>query len=363
MEHIHLIQKHLRRKNIDAVLVSQPENRQYLSGYSALDTSISESSGHLLIPKSGEPFLLTDFRFQQQATEETTNFTISIYQKGLLQLLENLISKLALKTLAYEAHYFLCSNLSHLDKIAKKLTIQTIPITNLVEKIRLHKNSHELTAISKSVSLNEAVFQEIFPLIKPGMSEIDVAIQIENCMRHRGAERPSFETIVAGGPNGAKPHAVPSSRKLQCHEPIIIDMGLVLDGYCSDMTRTIVLDTPDTKTIEIIRLVRAAQLAALHSLKPSITCRSVDQTARNIIKQAGYGKSFGHALGHGVGLAVHEAPSLSSRNRSTLKPGMVITIEPGVYLPGWGGVRLENMVAITQEGYSLLNNDTTFLDI
>jgi Xaa-Pro aminopeptidase len=182
-------------------------------------------------------------------------------------------------------------------------------------------------------------------------------------MMRRGAEAAAFPTIVAAGPNGALPHAVPSERKIKEGETIIIDMGLKLDGYCSDMTRTVVLGRPDEKTVKIIRLVRAAQRAACKTIKAGILARDADRAARRIIAGAGYGGNFGHGLGHGVGLAVHEPPSLNRRRRNKLLPGMVVTVEPGIYLPGWGGVRLENMVVVEEKGCTILNRDKTFLDL
>jgi Xaa-Pro aminopeptidase len=182
-------------------------------------------------------------------------------------------------------------------------------------------------------------------------------------MMQKGAEAVAFPTIVAAGPHGALPHAVPTDRAINKGETIIIDMGLKLDGYCSDMTRTVVLGKPDQRTVKIIRLVRKAQRAALNIIKAGILVRDADRAARKVISGAGYGKNFGHGLGHGVGLAVHESPSLNRMRRNKLQAGMVVTVEPGIYLPGWGGVRLENMVVVEDNGCAILNQDKTFLDL
>jgi len=357
------LQRLLRRRRIDAFLVSQPENRRYLSGFSALDHSINESSGFLLIPKKGRPLLLTDFRYQLQADREAGRFDILIYQRGLLPLLKTILGKLAVTNLAFEPGYFLHAKYLLLAKLAHALPMQLTPLDGQIERLRLIKDAEELAAVKRSVALNEAVFKEIYPTIKPGQTEIEIALALENAMRLMGAERPSFDTIVAGGPNGALPHAVPSHRPLAPGEPIVIDMGLILAGYCSDMTRTIVLGAPDSHTVTLFRLVRQAQLAGLAALKPDVPGRDVDTAAREVIKKAGYGACFGHSLGHGVGLAVHEAPSLSSRNKKLLRPGMIVTVEPGVYVKGWGGIRLENMAVLTELGHEVLNRDTTFLDL
>ena len=357
------IRRTLRRHKVDAFLVAQPENRRYLSGYTACDTSINESSGVLLIPAKGEPFLFTDSRFDLQASAEAVGFTVQLYPRGLLATLDGLLPKLKVRRLAFESHYLLHATFQKLAKITDRHRIEMVPYTDLVEKLRVRKNSIELAKIEQSVLLNEEVFQEIYKGLRPGMSERQVAQAIENCMKEKGASGPSFETMVASGPNGALPHAVPSERQLRKGEPVVIDMGLILDGYCSDMTRTVALGTPDEKVVNLVRLVRKAQLAGTKAIRAGITGREVDRAAREVIVEGGFGKHFGHGLGHGVGLAVHEAPSLNKRYRKKLAAGMVVTVEPGIYLPDWGGIRLENMAVVTEQGSRLLNRDTTFLDI
>lgn len=363
VDQISRLQRILSGRGIDAILISQPDNRRYLSGFTGIDHSITESSGFLLIPRRGTPHLLTDFRYQIQAELDTTGFDIRLYQRGVLSLLKKILPKLGISSLAFEANYFLHSKFLALAKLAASLNLRLIPLDGIIERLRQIKTTEELNAIQRSVSLNEAVFQQVLPQIKPGQTEIEVAQLVENTMRQLGAERPSFDTIVASGPNGALPHAVPGKRQLKSGEPIIIDMGLVLSGYCSDMTRTIVLGTPDSQTVTLFRLVRQAQLAGLVALQPGVTGKHVDQAARSVIVDAGYGSNFGHALGHGVGLAVHESPSINTRNRTLLRPGMVVTIEPGIYIKGWGGIRLENMALVTPNGHKLLNQDTSFLDL
>ena len=353
----------LKRRKLDALLVSQPDNRHYLSGYTAHDTSIAESSGLLLIPAKGTPFLLTDSRFLLQAEKEAPDFTVRLYQNGLLALLKELLPKLGVRRLGFESHWTLHSFADRLANAAKGLKIELLPLSGLIEKERLCKSAAELLKIEASVKLNEEVFQQAFATMRPGQTERQVAGRIETLMRERGAQSPSFETIVAAGPNSALPHAVPSDRPIQAGEPIVIDMGLILDGYCSDMTRTVVLGQPDAKMVKISRIVRQAQLAATKIIRAGVTGREVDQAARRVIKEAGYGQYFGHGLGHGVGLAVHEGPSLNRSNRCQLRPGMVVTVEPGIYLEGWGGIRLENMVVVEEKGARLLNTDPTCLDL
>jgi len=238
-----------------------------------------------------------------------------------------------------------------------------VPVSGVVEKLRTVKSPAEIEKIRQSVHLNELVFKEAYRNLTPGQTEKEVAIAIESTMMRKGAEGVAFPTIVAAGSNAAVPHAVPTDRVIKEGETIIIDMGLKLDGYCSDMTRTVVLGKPSKRIKEIIRLTRKAQQAALETIKAGILAREADRAARKTITDAGFGRNFGHGLGHGVGLAVHEMPSLNRTRRGKLQPGMVVTVEPGIYIPGWGGVRLENMVVIEREGCNSLNRDTTFLDI
>ncbi len=353
----------LKRRKIDALLVTQPENRRYLSGYTATDHSINESAGVLFIPSEAEPYLLTDSRFFLQAERDAPGFLVKLYPRGLFPLLRILLRRHRVKRLAFESHYFLHSTVQTLAALAEKLKVELLPLTGLVEELRLCKDAEELAKIERAVRLNEEVFAEVYRSLRPGQTEREVAVRIETAMRLMGASRPSFETIVASGPNAALPHAVPGERVLREGETIVIDMGLVLDGYCSDMTRTVVLGAPDEKTVALFRLVRKAQLAGLQSLRAGVTGQDVDRIARGVIERAGLGERFGHGLGHGVGLNVHEGPSLNYRNRKPLAAGMVVTVEPGVYIPGWGGIRLENMAVVEGQGCRVLNRDTTFLDL
>ncbi|PIE65896.1 MAG: peptidase M24 [Desulfobacterales bacterium] len=357
------LQQRLKRRELDAMLITQPHNRRYLSGFRAVDHDICESSGVLLIPASGKGLLLTDFRYQLQAEQEVSDLTVKIYTKGLPQLLATLLPQLEVHSLGYESQYMLHSGVQQLTKALQKTSVQLIPLLDIIEKMRCIKDAEEIAAIRKSVQRNEQVFQEVYPTIKPGMSEIQVALLIEQLMREYGAERPSFDTIVASAENGALPHAVPSRTPVAANRSLTIDMGLVLDGYCSDMTRTFVPGKPDATYKKIHRIVRQAQLAGIAAVRAGATGQEVDHAAREIIDAAGYGQYFGHSLGHGVGLAVHEAPRVAPRASKKLREGMIVTVEPGIYIPGWGGIRLENMVAVKKDGCENLNSDTTFLDI
>ena len=357
------LQKRLRRKKYDALLVTEPFNRRYLSGYTATDHGISETAGVLLIPATGKPCLLTDSRFVLQAEEEAVGFEVVLYPRGLAPLLKKNLPRLGIETLAFESQYMLHATVGRLQKTLADVGVRLVATTGMIEQMRLIKSEDEIGLLKRSVLRNEQVFSLVYNTIEPGMSEREIALALELTMHELGAERPSFETIVAFGENGAKPHAVPGDRILKSGEIVLIDMGLVLDGYCSDMTRTVVAGKPDAIYLERLRVVRQAQLAGIRAIRAGVTCRQVDLAARKIIDDAGYSKYFGHALGHGVGLAVHENPRLSSRSRQKLKSGMVVTVEPGIYIPGWGGIRLENMVVVREDGVEVLNEDTTGLNL
>jgi Xaa-Pro aminopeptidase len=353
----------LRHRKIDALLVSQPDNRRYLSGYTAPDHGIQETAGFLLIPASGKPVLLTDSRFTLQAEAEAPLFEVVTYTRGLLKSLDKLCRKRDLKTLAFESEYFLHASYLRLEKMAARLELELRAESDLVERMRAVKDAHELELLRQSTALNEKVVQSVYQTIEPGMSEREIALALELTMREMGAEGPSFDTIVAFGTNAARPHAVPTDRILRAGDLVLIDMGLILDGYCSDMTRTFVVGKPDQTFIERHRAVRKAMLAGIQAIRAGVTGVEVDRAARQVLADAGYGEAFGHGLGHGVGVAVHEEPRLSPRGTKQLRAGMVVTVEPGLYLADWGGIRLENMILVTEKGAEVLNRDTTSLDL
>lgn len=357
------LQKKISRKKLDAMLVSQPENRRYLCGYRGGDHGIAETSGVLIVPASGKVQLLTDFRFKLQAELEAPLTQVSLYPKGLLKLLGKMLPKLGIKKLGFESQYTLHSFAALMTAQLKKSGVSCIPLENTIEQMRVIKDEQEIECLRKSVQLNEQVFKAVYKNIGTYKTEIDLALAIETTMRRLGAEGQSFDSIVASGANGALPHATPGNTKISGNKSLTIDMGLVLNGYCSDMTRNFVPKKPSKKYLKLHRLVRKAQLAGIAAVRAGARCSEVDQAARSIIAEAGYGPQFGHSLGHGVGLAVHEQPRLSSANNKKLKAGMIVTIEPGIYIPGWGGIRLENMAVVRDKGCEILNTDTTCLDI
>ncbi|MEA3459204.1 MAG: M24 family metallopeptidase, partial [Chloroflexota bacterium] len=225
---------------------------------------------------------------------------------------------------------------------------------DMVEKIRAVKEEDELKKIKRAVALTDEAFAHIVDFIEPGMTEKEVAWELEVFMRTYGAEKMAFDPIVAAGPNGAMPHATPSEQAIRPGESLIMDFGCVIDGYHSDMTRTICLGRPDDRFQEVYDLVLSAQLAAEEAIRPGMMGKEADGIAREVIEKAGYGEQFGHGLGHGVGLAIHEKPTLGALSCDVLEPGMVFTVEPGIYIPGWGGVRIEDVVVLGEDGPEVL---------
>ncbi len=357
------LQKRLKRNKLDALLITQPENRRYLCGYTDGDHGITETSGVLLVPAGSEPIFMTDSRFTLQAKSEISVAKVEQYPRGLLFKLQELLPSIKIKNLGFESHYTLHSTAAKLKETGEKAGFTVHPVSDMIEKMRIIKDEGEIEAIRTSVQLNEQVFRQAYRQISEGMTELELAMLIENTMRKLGASKPSFDTIVASGTNSALPHAVPTTKKIKMGDMLTIDMGLVLNGYCSDMTRSFCYGDNSKKYKKIHRIVREAQLAAMKAVKAGVRGCEVDKAARKVIKKAGYGDYFGHALGHGVGLAVHEGPGVSPRATRKLKEGMIITIEPGIYIPGWGGIRLENMGVVRADGFEDFNSDTTQLDL
>ena len=231
-----------------------------------------------------------------------------------------------------------------LDKL--KIPLKLVPLDGTVESLRAVKEPEEIEFIMKAAEISDRAFQYIEARIKAGMTEIEVAWEIEKFLRDNGSQTLPFNVIVASGPNSALPHARPTSRPIQTGEPILLDIGARVSGYCSDLSRTICLGTPDDTFKKIYDIVLGAQLAVTAIIKEGMTGEQVDSLARTIIEQAGYGKAFGHSLGHGVGIAPHESPRLGPGSVETITSGMVFTNEPGIYLPGWGGIRIEDLVVM-----------------
>jgi Xaa-Pro aminopeptidase len=347
----------------DAAWIIQPENRRYLSGFKAEDSSLTESSGSLLIDKN-RCLLVTDSRYTLQAEQEAPQFEIKTLKQDLTEGMPTWVQDMGTRTLGFEQDYVAWDLHRKVQERLQALspTVELVPLNGLVEEMREVKDPEEIRALEAAADLISDVLDETVRHVRPGMTEREIAWEIEGLARERGAEGLSFPPIVASGPNSALPHAVPTDRRLNINEPVILDLGARLNGYCSDMTRTIFLGAPPPEFRTIYKTVRQAQLAALKGVRPLVESTHLDAQARNLIREAGFGDYFGHGLGHGVGLAVHERPRVGPRHPVKLKKGTVFTIEPGIYVPGKGGVRLEEMVLIEDSGPRILTRNNLFYD-
>jgi Xaa-Pro aminopeptidase len=334
----------LAEQELDAMLISQAENRRYLSGFTG-------SAGQLIITAQ-EAILATDFRYYEQMGREAPDFQLAKIKTRFEDLLPELVSDLGIGRLGFESEHVSVHQL-HLWGQATD-NVEWVPQRETVERLRAVKDGGELEALRRSVALTDAAFAHLLGLLEPGMTEEGVAWEIEAYMRTHGATKVAFSLIVAAGPNGALPHASPGNHPIAEGEPIVIDIGCVVDGYCSDMTRTLCLGKPASRYLEVWEIVQRAQETAEAQIRAGMTGVEADATAREVIEQAGYGDRFGHGLGHGVGLAVHEMPGASPRVDKVLEAGMVLTVEPGIYLPGEFGVRIEDLVIIREEGVEVL---------
>ena len=340
---LNLLYQKAREAGVDAFLVTNLPNIRYLCGYSG-------SNGVLLVTRGGSYFY-TDFRYQQQVRDEVRGARAVIRERDLIASFPTEHTR-GIRRLGFEKSFVSFGNYKTLQKQLKHTRL--VPCANLTSGLRSVKDSGELELIARAAGIADKVLKQVLALVKPGVTEKDLAAEIDyRFLQHAGI---AFDTIVASGPRGALPHAQPGMRKLKKGDAIVFDIGARFQGYCSDMTRTVFLGRADRKAREIYEIVLDAQLQALGSVRAGAKCADVDAVARTYIREKGYGREFGHGLGHGVGLEVHEAPGLSARSVDTLAANQIVTVEPGIYLPGWGGVRIEDLVAVTPRGCRILSS-------
>ncbi len=343
----------LRERQLDAILISHPSNRRYITGFTG-------SSGFALVTLQ-EAILLTDFRYIKQAEEQSPHFKIVRHSRQVFDTLRETCRELGLSSLAFEKDHL---TYGQVEKLREALDgLSTVPVSGLIESLRMVKDEQELAILRKAVAIVDEVFNRIIQEIRPGLQEREIAIRMETMMRELGASGSAFDIIVASGPRSALPHGVASERVLEKGDLITLDFGAVYQGYCSDLTRTVMLGEPSPKQREIYEIVKEAQQAAVDGIRPGITGREADAIAREKIAAAGYGDYFGHGTGHGIGLDVHESPTVSPFGEQVLAPGMVVTVEPGIYLPEFGGVRIEDDVVVTENGHEVLTQSSKELII
>jgi len=338
------IRRALLERELEALLVTHLPNVRYLTGFTG-------SAGMALVTPE-TTYLTVDSRYLHQARAQVAAHVVpaeDTHERAVLDL----IRRERLRRVGFEIervsvarHEFFVSELGE--------TVTWIPTRGVVEDVRVVKDAEEREAIRRAVELVARVFSEILIEIRPGVRERDLAVELEYRLRRSGAERLAFETIVASGERAALPHGIASERRIGYNEFVVIDVGAVVDGYCSDMTRTVYVGTPDARAREIYHVVLEAQLQCEREMRAGMSARAIDALTRGLITARGYGEFYGHATGHGIGLEVHEAPRLSRHNDAPVPAGAVVTVEPGIYLPGWGGVRIEDVVIVHEDGGEVL---------
>ena len=342
-ERLSRLRDFLRAKKLDAVIVTNPKNRRYLSGFTG-------SSGYLLITCT-KAKLITDFRYLAQAGDQAKLFEIIRHGANPLDTVAKEVCGAAVRRIGFESDHLTFSAYDSLRKLLKDIELQPVQLNDL----RMIKDAGEIALIKTAVEIADAAFSHVLSWLRPGLTEIAVAAELEFAMRRQGAEKPAFDTIVASGVRGALPHGIASDKVIAAGDLVTMDFGAVYQGYHSDITRTVCIGRASARQREIYHIVLSAQLAGVKAVQAGRTGKEVDAVSRQVITEAGYGEYFGHGLGHGVGLAIHEAPALSpGKTEIVLAERMLVTVEPGIYLPDWGGVRIEDTVVVNHAGCDIL---------
>jgi Xaa-Pro aminopeptidase len=336
---------------VGALLVTHLPNIRYLTGFTG--------SAGLLLVQSSRTVLVTDFRYAVQAEQEVGNAAgVEIDRSNVWERFKRVLDQQPPDVLGIEAH---AVTVRDAERISERVRGRVTPTSDLVERLRASKSPGEVSAIRAAAELAQEALAEVLPTVRTGERELDVAARLEAALRQRGSEWHPFQTIVASGPRSALPHARTSHRQIEAGEWLLLDFGAQVDGYCADLTRTVAIGRADERQREIYELVRTAQERARLQVRAGMTGREADALARDLLTTRGYGDAFGHSLGHGLGLEVHEAPRLAPTVDAPLPAGAVVTVEPGIYLPGWGGVRLEDDVYLGAAGPELLSDGRTEL--
>ncbi|WP_281202274.1 M24 family metallopeptidase [Cytobacillus kochii] len=352
MTKIDKIRNSFDQVGIDAILITSAYNRRYVSDFTG-------SAGAVLISQNDALFI-TDFRYTEQASKQCTGFTVVQHKGTIPEEVATIVKQLGIKKLGFEKDYVTYASYQTFNET---IDAELIPVSGEIEKLRLIKDESEIKILKGAAKIADSAFSHILNFIQPGKTEIEVANELEFFMRKEGATSSSFDMIVASGVRGALPHGVASEKVIEKGELVTIDFGALYNGYVSDITRTVAVGQPSDKMKEVYDIVLEAQLRGMKGIKAGITGKQADALTRDYISEKGYGEYFGHSTGHGIGLEVHEGPGLSFKSDIVLEPGMVVTCEPGIYLPGIGGVRIEDDTIVTKEGNENLNTSTKELVI
>lgn len=337
------LRQRLEQEHLDALLVTSLPNIRYLTGFTG-------SAAQLLLTPS-QTYFITDSRYVTQAEQHVVGQVVLV-EESYLKTVGQVMMAAKLKQVGFESAHL---THRHLTELLAQVTgtVALVPTAEWVESLRLVKEPEEIQAIRRAVQLTSEVFEQVLEEIKPGVRERDLALELEYRLRQRGAEKMAFDTIIASGPRSALPHGVASDKRIG-RGFVVCDLGIVLDGYCSDMTRTVYVGHPDGQARDVYATVLTAQLNCEQHMRGGMPGRAIDALTRQVIAARGYGPQYGHSTGHGVGLEVHEAPRLSRTADGIVPTGAVVTVEPGIYVPGWGGVRIEDIVVVTETGCEVL---------
>lgn len=345
MQQLNKIKKELETKQLDAILITNPINRRYVTGFTG-------TAGVAIISKN-EDLFITDFRYIEQATEQAKEFTIVEHKQAIEKEINKQLKNLGIHKLGFEEDDITYATFKQFQH---HFTVDLIPVSGLIEEIRLIKSPEEISVLKQAAEIADHAYTHIQSYIKQGVREIEIANELEFFMRKQGATSSSFDIIVASGSRSALPHGVASEKKIQNGELVTMDYGALFDGYCSDITRTVAVGEISDELTTIYETVLEAQIRGIKGIKPGMTGKQADALTRDYIAEKGFGENFGHSTGHGLGLEVHEEPRLSSKSDITLTPGMVVTVEPGIYVQGVGGCRIEDDIVITDSGNERLTH-------
>lgn len=340
MQRLVRLREILTAQSLDAVLITCPENRRYLSGFSG-------SAGVLLI-SADQATLVTDFRYWEQAAEEASHFYLAKQGSDLWESTAEWIKRSSWRRLGFEGDNLSFERVQKLQGLLKET--EMVSISGILNQLRWVKDPGEIALLRRAEEITDRAWRKTLDILKPGVTEKELALEFDYQLRRNGADGSAFSTIVASGVRSALPHGAPTDKRIALGELVLIDGGALVEGYHGDMTRTVVLGRADSEQIRIYQLVLKAQKLALDGLKAGVTGKEVDGIAREFLTRSGYGEHFGHGLGHSVGLEIHEQPRLSTSETARIPAGAVITVEPGIYLPGWGGIRIEDLVVVEKNG-------------
>ncbi|WP_409972355.1 M24 family metallopeptidase [Bacillus sp. Bva_UNVM-123] len=352
LEKLQKLRSSFSKHGIDGILITSEFNRRYM-------TNFTGSAGVVLISEESAQFI-TDFRYIEQATEECKGYEIVKHSGSIPEKVAEQLKNLGIKKLGFEQDHLTFSSYKAYEK---EIDAELVPVSQVIEKLRLIKTDAEIKILKEAAKIADAAFTHIVEFVRPGLTELEVSNELEFFMRKAGAASSSFDIIVASGYRSALPHGRASEKVIEKGDMVTLDYGAYYNGYISDITRTFAVGNPDEKLKEIYEIVLQAQLRGVSGIKQGLSGKEADALTRDYITEKGYGEYYGHSTGHGIGLEVHEGPSLSSKSEIILESGMVVTCEPGIYIPGLGGVRIEDDLIITKDGNELLTHSTKELII